>query len=396
VSVSRRLASLSRIAALVAVLALGATSVAAARECVRPGAWAVPQQQGVSQIAARELLDQAATRSVVLLGEQHDRVDHHRWQLHTMAALYGRRVEMVLGFEMFPRRVQPVLDRWVNGELSEAQFLRQSEWARVWSFDAGLYLPLFHFARMHRIPMVALNVDRSLIREVARKGWEGVPERMREGVGRPAAAPAEYLSELHAVFGQHGDANKGLAMTDPGFLRFVDGQTTWDRAMAEAIRAAHQRYPGRQVVAVMGRGHTGAGGVPHQLRALGVSDAFVLLPWEQDLQCSQLKPGVADAVFGLEAASRTAVIAPPRLGVLLGTAEGGGVRIDRVSEGSIAAQSGLKAGDVLLTLAGRKVAELADVGAAVGRQAPGTWLPIRIRREGVEVEVVAKFPPAAP
>ena len=41
---------------------------------------------------------------------------------------------------------------------------------------------------------------------------------MREGVGRPAAAPAEYLSELHAVFGQHGDANKGIAMTDPGDL----------------------------------------------------------------------------------------------------------------------------------------------------------------------------------
>lgn len=363
---------------------------------MRPGAWVVPQQQGASQIPARELLDQAALRSVVLLGEQHDRVEHHRWQLHTMAALHGRRIEMVLGFEMFPRRIQPVLDRWVKGELSEAEFLRQSEWARVWSFDAALYLPLFHFARMHRIPMVALNVDRSLIREVARKGWEGVPERMREGIGRPAAAPAEYLRELHAVFGQHGDANKGIAMTDPGFLRFVDGQTTWDRAMAEAIRDAHRRYPGRQVIAIMGRGHTGAGGVPHQLRALGVSDTYVLLPWEQDLECLQLKPGVADAVFGIDAVSRVAAAAPPRLGVLLGSTEGGDVRIDRVGEGSIAAQSGLKAGDVLIMIAGRKVVELADVGAVVGRQAPGTWLPIRVRREGGEVEVVAKFPPATP
>ena len=66
---------------------------------------------------------------------------------------------MVIGFEMFPRRVQPALDRWVAGELTEAEFLQQAEWGKVWSMPAELYLPLFHFARMNRIPMLALNID---------------------------------------------------------------------------------------------------------------------------------------------------------------------------------------------------------------------------------------------
>jgi hypothetical protein len=52
-------------------------------------------------------------RDVLLLGEQHDDADHHQWQLQVLAGLHALRPEMIIGFEMFPRRVQPVLDRWV-------------------------------------------------------------------------------------------------------------------------------------------------------------------------------------------------------------------------------------------------------------------------------------------
>jgi len=37
----------------------------------------------------------------------------------------------------------------------------------------------------------------------------------------------------------------------------------------------------------------------------------------------------------------------------------------------------------------RSPSELADV---VGRQAPGTWLPLSIRRDGQEIDLIAKFP----
>lgn len=380
-----------------AVLACVFALPACAQECVRPGTWAAPSASAASPLTQKEVLDQAAGRSVVLLGEIHDRADHHRWQLHMLSVLHATRGEIVIGFEMFPRRSQAVLDRWVAGELTEAQFLQQSDWSRVWGFETALYLPLFHFARMHRIPMVALNVERSLIREVGRKGADAVPESMREGVGRPEAPPPEYVKDLHEIFGEHGDANKSAAPSDPAFLRFVESQTLWDRAMAEAILAAQRRHSGRQVIGIMGRGHTVPGAVPHQLRALGVADAMVLLPWERDADCSKLKPGIAEAIFGIDTYRPIQSDEPrPRLGVALGTAESGGVRIDQVSEGSVAAQAGLKAGDVVVTIAGRKPATTADVVSAVGRQAPGTWLPLRIRRDGNEIDLVAKFPPALP
>lgn len=375
------------------IVAALACAPALAEDCVRVGAWTVPGDKGPIHASARAVLADAAKRPVVLLGELHDRADHHRWQLQTLAALHALRGNMLLGFEMFPRRVQPALDRWVAGELTEAEFLAAADWAQVWGFESGLYAPLFHFARINRVPMLALNVERSLIREIGRKGIDAVADAMREGVGRPAPPPAAYVRDLHAVYREHPGAEKA-GTDDPAFQRFVQSQIMWDRAMAEAIHGALLRHPGRQVVAVMGRGHTGPGAVPHQLRALGVTELAVLLPWERSAGCERLTPQVASAVFGVdEPRAATLAAQRPRLGVVLASGAGGAVRIDRVAAGSIAESAGLRGGDIVLLLAGAAVESISHVQRLVGRQSPGTWLPIRVQRDGAELDLVAKFPP---
>ena len=145
----------------------------------------MPTAGAPQQREPRALLAELATRPVVLLGESHDNAEHHRWQLHTIAALHALQPNLVLGFEMFPRRVQKALDEWVAGELSEEEFLKRSEWNRVWGFDARLYMPIFDFARMHRVPMIALNVDRDLVARVGERGWAGIPEPRARGRERP-------------------------------------------------------------------------------------------------------------------------------------------------------------------------------------------------------------------
>ena len=153
--------------------------------CVPVATWMVPAGE---RLDGKDVLARAAQGSVVLLGEIHDSYEHHRWQLQTLAELYALRPDMVIGFEMFPRRVQKVLDRWVAGELSETEFLKGVDWINVWRFDPYLYMPLFHFARMNRIPMVALNISEPLRVAVRDKGFDGVPQPEREGVERPAPA----------------------------------------------------------------------------------------------------------------------------------------------------------------------------------------------------------------
>src|SRR5690606_22323076 len=114
-------------------------------------------------------------------------------------------------------------------------------WNRVWNTDPQLYLPLFHFARMNHIPMVALNIEPKLRRQVAEKGFYGVPLEEREGLTRPAPPSQAYLDFLLPIYKQHDrkDKQEGeISYDDPDFRRFYAGQQLWDRAMAQMLQAA--------------------------------------------------------------------------------------------------------------------------------------------------------------
>lgn len=204
-------------------LAVLSSTVPAAETCVTAGHWQVP---GEGPRVAAEVLRDAAAQQVVLLGEAHDSAEHHRWQLHVLSQLLVQRPQLVIALEMLPRRVQPVLDRWVAGELSEDAFLRESEWRETWGVDAALYLPILHFARMHRVPLVAANVDRALTRAVSEQGFDAVPEAAREGIAKPAAAAPGYVNLLWQTAAEHMPDGKlpTAGRADPAFERLVEAQ----------------------------------------------------------------------------------------------------------------------------------------------------------------------------
>lgn len=372
-------------------------SAARSAACAAPVGWVRIAGANGESVAANEVLARAAAADVVLLGEQHDDEDHHRWQAQVLAGLHALRPQLVVGFEMFPRRVQPALDRWVAGELSVPALLAQTAWEENWSFPAAFYLPLFEFARINRLPMLALNVDSRLTRAIGDKGWDAVPENEREGVGRAAPASAAYRDFLFSVYGEHAHGQGGRESS--GFRRFVEAQLNWDRAMAEALaaRLASGQREGRAalVVGVMGSGHLRHGhGVPHQLRSLGVERVVTLLPVASSEACREMQPGLADALFVLPQKPALPAL-PPRLGVQLEDTAGaaGGVRVQAVTAGSLAEKSGLMAGDQLLEVAGRPALKAAAVIATVRAAAPGTWLPLRLRRGETTLEIVVRLPP---
>jgi hypothetical protein len=310
---------------------------------------------------------------------------------------------MVLGFEMFPRRVQPILDEWVAGRLADSEFLTRVEWPRVWGYDAQLYLPIFQFARMHRIPMLALNVERRLVGRVGDVGWAAVPAAEREGVTDPAPADRAYTVRLYQSYLDHQSPEEQLpterkvpsevALADVKFRRFVEAMQVWDRAMAQGIAAPLQRDNPPLVVAIMGSGHLWHGhGVPRQLHDLGVTRIAVALPWNASDGCVELVPGVADLVFGVEVRPQPARPDRPRLGISIVSAPNG-VQVREVVVGSIAEQAGMRTGDVIVRIAGEPAAQSADVIEAVQRQAPGTWLPITVKRGDETLDLVARFLP---
>ena len=302
--------------------------------------------------------------------------------------------ELLAGFFnqiRMPHGIGEFLDRLAGGALRQRR-----------PSDPRPGLPLFHFARMNRIPMLALNIDAELTRRIADKGWDGVPEGEREGVGRPAAAVSAYedflfeIHSQHAQMRQHGKDQGKPARGDAAFRNFVDSQLAWDRAMAEALLAGRARHAAADgslpfAVGIMGSGHVRHGhGVAHQLAALGEPSIGQLMPVEAATPCVELPAGLADAVFAVPAL-RQPPPPPPRLGVGLDDTDGG-IRIAELTPGSLAERSGLRRGDLITEAAGAPVRRSAQLIGLIRRQPAGTWLPLQVMREGKAVEVVVRFP----
>ncbi|MGA9443950.1 MAG: ChaN family lipoprotein [Methyloceanibacter sp.] len=376
------------------------SSAAIGKDCLQPGSWFVPATGETVDLST--LASRLTNKNVVLLGEVHDKMEHHIWQAHMVSALSARKKDIILAFEVFPRRVQPALDRWIAGQLTDRQFLEETDWVNVWNFDPELYMPLFELARLNELPMLAMNVEQALVRKVGQSGWASVPVDEREDVSEPAAPSSAYVDYLWDVFQKHPAANrdentpsKTLTREAPAFQSFVRSQIFWDRAMAEAIANEVKNHPDRMVVAILGIGHLQEGwGVAHQLASLGIGEVASLLPWTAGDQCEALTPTVADAIFGLKPEMSPDEGQRPRLGVLVSESDRGLV-VQGIEANSIAAATGLQKQDLLLEAAGVKLARGVDLVAIIRRQPPGTWLPVRVERDGKKLQLIARFPPAS-
>ena len=352
---------------------------------------------------SREVFERLSGGRIVLLGEAHTTVAHHRWQHYMLAALHSRYPNMMVGFEMLPRRAQPALDAWSAGRLGEKEFLEQSQWREVWGYDAGLYLPLLHFARLNRLPTLALNIDRALVSRVGQQGWSAIDEAERMGLSNPAPASNAYRESLARLYrykkmmGMNGDAAAAEQEPDldeirrsDAFANFVDAQLTWDRAMAEALADAHRRDSAAIVVGIIGRGHLEHGyGIPYQLADMGIENVDVLLPLNASDTCNPLPADLAAAVFVVDDDGVAAARA--RLGIIIESDEGG-VRVMEVVEDSVAAASGIREGDLIQAAAGFNTRTSAELIEVIQRQAPGTWLPLTLLRGKESLELTAKFP----
>ncbi len=266
---------------------------APASQCPGDGVWREPgRPSDVELPTARRHL---ASAEVVLLGELHATPSHHAWHARTIADLAGEGRPLVIGLEALPREAQGALDRWVAGEIDEAQFLAESRWSERWGFPFALYRPVFALARAQKIPMLALNIDRRWTRAVARDGLEAASAAAGFPVGRPADPPVAYVDSLADHFTGHGAAAGRLKVAN-----FVAAQLVWDRAMAEAIAQARAARPDARIVALMGLGHIENGwGVPHQLAALDIRSVASAVPVEAGGDCAVVGRGYADLIVGL-------------------------------------------------------------------------------------------------
>ncbi|HEU4394779.1 MAG TPA: ChaN family lipoprotein, partial [Planctomycetota bacterium] len=157
-----------------------------------------------------EMIDDLASVRMVYIGETHTNPEHHEVQRRVLEALLKRRPRLLVGLEMMERPYQEYLDRWCEGGMEEETFLREANWYGQWS-DWDLYGPILRLARDCRIRAIALNVDRTYIAEVRRKGLLNVPPWIRaklpDDIDLSVKAHRKALREVFASPGSHPGAD---------------------------------------------------------------------------------------------------------------------------------------------------------------------------------------------
>ncbi len=221
-------------------------------------------------LQGREVLDRLDQARIVLVGEHHSNAFHHQAQLSVIEALHRSGRQVVIGLEMIRQTSQADLDRWVDGQIDEAQF--EPVYLENWNFDWELYRLIFRYARSNRIPMVGLNIARQITRQVAYHGFDSLtPEQKGPLNDLTCTVSPEYRDYIRQAYGDHGHGHMN-------FDNFCQAQLLWDTAMAfNAVQYLNQNDEAVMVL-LAGSGHAHKQGIPAQLKKFAPWPAVVLLP----------------------------------------------------------------------------------------------------------------------
>jgi uncharacterized iron-regulated protein len=191
-----------------------------------------------------------------------------------------RRGELAIGYEMFQRPFQQPLSRYMLGELGEADFLEQTQYAQRWGADLALYRPLFEANRDGGVPALALNAPTELTRAIGRDGLESLTPELQALLPELDLDDAEHRDFIFGLF--------GLLPDDPAAASLENvyrAQVTWDETMAQTASEWLTGGDGRRVLAFAGVAHCHESAIPRRVtRRTGIDMLSVAPVLESELE----------------------------------------------------------------------------------------------------------------
>lgn len=193
------------------------------------------------------LAERSRAANLVLIGETHDNLVHHRvqhWLLNALSTS-GRRPALVM--EQFDFEQQDAIDNAMSAHTSRVDALQilKQEMAQGW--DWTQYQPLIATAKDYDLPLKAANLSRTRLQQVSRRGFAalgvGEASRLALDVGWSDAQQSRLEQDIL-------DGHCGM-LPIKAAAAVADAQRARDAMMADALLNAG----GTIAVGILGREH---------------------------------------------------------------------------------------------------------------------------------------------
>jgi uncharacterized iron-regulated protein len=253
-----------------------------------------------------------ATVEVVFVGETHDDPTGHFLEAELLRRAHqaleadttteGDSRSVALSLEFFQRDVQPILDEYLAGLITEKAFLAAG---RPWPRYDTDYRPLIEFSKEQGLAVVAGNAPRRYANRVTRLGRESLNALGRDALatlaplpyGQPSKAYRDqWIQVIMEVMEEEGmkcgkpivDSTAADSGAPAGQHQSAHGnmgnqlhsQVLWDATMAYWINDQLVRHPDALVLHMVGSFHVARGtGIPEQLDRYrpGTSSMIIML-----------------------------------------------------------------------------------------------------------------------
>jgi len=352
----------------------------------------------LKNIPEDELIKSLGEYRIVMVGETHTNQAHHDVQLSVIKGLVESGKKVCLALEMFNPAQDEVLAAWSSGTTDKSTFIEQTDFLITWSHNYRYYEAIFNYVREKHIPMYGVNTPRKYASKIGRGGLAALTEEDLKVLPEIDTSTVEHKFFFKV-------AMEGMDATMPNqFRNIYPAQCLWDAAMGEGAIKVAKDNPDAVVVVLAGSGHVvynlGIGriiknrsdlpfasvvtvDVPDSEEESGMMKIRKSVKKENDEKAkahkgmgkATMKEGadkrpshmahmpmdttpnkvvirsLADFIWGKKETEHDKY---PALGFSINENDGKGYPIKRVMPETIAQENGLKKGDIILSIDGKK------------------------------------------
>lgn len=198
-------------------------------------------------ISVEELIQNMKKVDVLFFGEEHNDSIGHILEAQIFSKMIRTYPGTALSLEMFPTDVQPILNEYLAGVISEKNFIKE---ARAWN-NYKDYKPLIELAKENKADVIGANAATRYSNAVTFSGLNKLNDF--------PAASKEFLPPLpiDTATGRYYDKfAETLGGHDMGGMKIFQTQNLWDASMAWSIAKYHKLNPKKKIFQVNGRFHS--------------------------------------------------------------------------------------------------------------------------------------------